>query len=372
MNNSTLKNTTILNVGPQHPSTHGVLRLKCELNGERIIKIEPIIGYLHRGMEKMAETGSYLQYLPVVDRIDYLSGFFCSFAYLDAIEKLMDIVCPLKALYIRTITMELNRISSHLLWLGCYLMDLGATSPFFYAFIEREKILHIFEKLAGARMMYNYYTLGGVKNDINKELLGEIKVFAGNFNKQLKELEDLINNNPIFISRTAMIGVLEQETAVNYSVTGANLRASGILKDLRKDFPYLIYKQIEFDIPYKKSGDSYSRYIVRVKEMKESCKIVNQCLDWLYSNIEDLKINLKINTAKIKPEGEAIGQVESPRGLMLCYICADGTNKPFRIKWRTPSFYSVQLINEIAKNYLVSDLMSIFGSLDVIMPEVDR
>ena len=361
-----------INIGPQHPSTHGVLRMIADLNGETILNITPVIGYLHRGMEKMAESRSYLQYLPVVDRIDYLAGFFCSHAYLSAVENLLNIDIPIKAKYIRTLTMEINRLCSHLLWLGCYMMDLGATSPLFYTFIEREKLFDILEDLTGSRMMYNYYTFGGVKKDIPIELLKRLEEFSENFPNAVREYENIITNNPIFLTRTQNIGILSKEKATEFSITGANLRASGVQKDLRKDKPYLIYNNLDFEVPTNQNGDCHARYSVRIKEMLESNKIIKQCINWLLENIEDTNIKEKININTIKPIGTAIGEVESARGLMQCIIVADGTNKPYRVKWRTPSFYSVQLINEISKNHLIADLMAIFGSLDIIMPEVDR
>ncbi len=370
--NEALINTMQINIGPQHPSTHGVLRLKVDLRGETIVNIEPIIGYLHRGMEKKAETGNYLQYLPVVDRVDYLSGFFCSYAYINAVETLINVEIPLKAKYIRTMTMEMNRITSHLLWLGCYLLDLGATSPLFYTFIEREKLLNIFEDLTGARMMYNYYTFGGVKRDIPVSMLKNIKTFTEEFPKAVKEYEDLIANNPIFITRTQRTGILTKENALQYSITGANLRASGINKDLRKDSPYLVYKNLDFNVPVSQNSDSYARCTVRMEEMKESNKIIKQCADFLLSDEKNSEINTKVNPLAIKPEGSVLCQVESTRGLIECYVEADGTNIPFRVKWRTPSFYAVQILNTIAKNQLLPDLMAVFGSLDIIMPEVDR
>lgn len=365
-------NTMILNIGPQHPSTHGVLRLKTTLNGETIVNIKTIIGYLHRGMEKMAENRTYLQYLPIVDRVDYLSGCFCSQSYLSAVEQLINIEIPNKAKYIRVLTMEMNRICSHLLWLGCYLMDLGASSPLFYTFTQREKLLNIFENLTGSRMMYNYYTFGGVKKDISKELLNTLKTFCKEFPTAIKEYEDLISNNPIFLTRTQNIGILTKEKATVFSITGANLRASGVSKDLRKDNPYLVYGNLEFNVPTSNNCDCHARYFVRLNEMKESTKIIEQCIEWLLGNENDTNIKEKINPIGIKPTGTAIGEVEAPRGLMQCVISSNGTTKPFRVKWRTASFYAVQIINELAKHRQVPDLMAIFGSLDIIMPEVDR
>lgn len=367
-----MTNTMLINIGPQHPSTHGVLRMQVEFDGETIKNIEPIIGYLHRGLEKMAENRTYLQYLPIVDRVDYLSGFFCSYAYVSAIENLINAEISIKAQYIRTLTMEMNRITSHLLWLGCYLLDLGATSPLFYTFLEREKLLNIFEDLTGSRMMYNYYTFGGVKRDISLELINKIKTFTEEFQNAINEYEDLITNNPIFLSRTQKTGILTKETATEYSITGANLRASGINKDLRKDSPYLVYNKLNFNIPTNKNADSHARYLVRIQELRESNEIIKQCIDWLFENLNDKDINSNINVLNIKPTGAAIGEVESTRGLMQCYVEANGTQSPTRVKWRTPSFYATQMINEIAQGHLLPDLMAIFGSLDIIMPEVDR
>ena len=368
--NETFQRTMQINIGPQHPSTHGVMRMVTELNGETVVNVESVIGYLHRGLEKMAENRNYLQYLPIVDRIDYLSGFFCSYAFINAVELLLKVDIPEKAKYIRTLTMEMNRLTSHLLWLGCYLMDLGATSPLFYTFLEREKLLNIFEDLTGNRMMYNYYSFGGVKRDIPIDMLKKINEFSDKFHKAVKEYEDLIN--PIFISRTKDIGILNSETAVNYSITGVNLRASGIKKDLRKDSPYLVYDRLEFDVPIHTNSDSHARYLLRIKEMKESNKIIKQCIEKLLEKENDTEINIGIKPLSIAPEGNAVSEVESPRGLMQCILTADGSYCPYRVKWRTPSFYAVQVINELAKGHLISDLISIFGSLDIIMPEVDR
>ncbi|MBR6163969.1 NADH-quinone oxidoreductase subunit D [bacterium] len=371
--NKTLKNTFQLNIGPQHPSTHGVLRCIEELDGERIKSLDFVVGYLHRGMEKMAENMTCLQYLPVVDRVDYLSGFFCSQAYLSAIETSLNFELPKKAQYIRVLTMELNRISSHLLWLASFLMDLGATSPYFYCFRERESILDIFENITGARMMYNYYTFGGVKSDISAEILDKIAEFLDEFPSHVKEYENIITNNPIFLDRTKEIGVISLKQAQNFGLTGVNLRASGSKADLRKDKPYLIYSELDFDVPFSIYGDAYTRYQMRIREMLESRKIALQCIEWLRKNISDDKVNLNINSKTVKiDEGLTIGSVEAPRGEIMCWLWGNGTNTPERVKWRTPSFYALQVLPEIMKGKMYSDLMSAFGSLDVIMPEVDR
>lgn len=368
-----LRETMKINIGPQHPSTHGVLRLVLEIDGEVIKECEPVVGYLHRGMEKMAESRSYLQYLPIVDRVDYLSSFFCAEAYCSAVEKICKIEVPKKAQYIRVLTMELNRIASHLLWLGTFMLDLGASSPFFYCFREREAILSLFEDLTGARMMYNYHVFGGVKNDLTEDFLAKLKIFCDDFPSKVDEYEDIITKNPIFLKRTYGIGILNKKTALDYSITGVNLRASGVVLDFRKQKPYLVYDELEFDIPNRKFGDSWSRYFIRVQEMRESLKIVNQCADWLKEHSLDEYKNSDIKQMMIKPPvGMAVSHVESARGLMSCIVYSDGSAKPLRVKWRTPSFYSVQVLPALIKNHMFSDLMAIFGSLDVILPEVDR
>lgn len=368
-----IKDTMKINIGPQHPSTHGVLRLVLETEGEVIKDCEPVVGYLHRGMEKMAESRSYLQYIPIVDRIDYLSSFFCAEAFCSAVEKLSNIEVPKKAQYIRVMMMELNRIASHLLWLGTFMLDLGASSPFFYCFREREVILSLFEDLTGQRMMYNYHTFGGVKNDLTDDFLDKLKVFCDDFPSKVDEYEAILTKNPIFLKRTYGIGILTKKTALDYSITGANLRASGVVLDFRKQKPYLVYDEMEFDIPNRKYGDSWSRYFVRVQEMREALKIVKQCAAWLKEHQSDEYKNNEIKPMMIKPSaGMAVSNIESARGLMSCIVYSDGSTKPLRVKWRTPSFYSVQVLPILIKNHMFSDLMAIFGSMDVILPEVDR
>ncbi len=367
MNKELLK----INVGIQHPSTHGVLRLITELDGETVKSVEPVIGYLHRGLEKAAESRSYLQYLPMVDRVDYLSGFFCSEAFCSAVETLADIEVPNRAKYIRCLLMELNRIASHLVWLGAYLMDLGASSPIFYAFREREMILRIFENLTGQRMMYNFHVFGGVKRDLSAEILDEIENFLEIFPKKIQEYENILTDNPIFLSRTKGVGILTKNSALNYSITGANLRSTGLNTDFRKQKPYLVYDKLDFEVPTETAGDCYARYLVRIAEMKQSQRIAAQCVDYLKNNSGEFK-NSSVNSFVIKPSGEASSFIEAPRGLMVCTVTATGEDKPYRVKWRTGSFYSVQILPMLLKDRNFADIMAIFGSLDVILSEVDR
>lgn len=360
-----------INIGPQHPSTHGVLRLVLELDGEIIKSCEPVIGYLHRGMEKMAENRTYLQYLPTVDRVDYLGGFFNAYVLCDAVENLAQIEVSKRSQYIRVLTLEMNRLSSHLLWLGTFLLDMGATTPLFYTFRDREEILSLFEELTGQRMMYNYYTFGGVRHDVSNEWLKKVDEFVKKMPRKIQDYEDIITNNPIFVTRTRDIGIISKHNALQYSITGPNLRASGIDVDYRKQNPYLVYSELDFNAITAQNGDSLDRYKVRIEEMRECLKLISQCTDWLKINQGDVISSVKQPTLKV-PEGEYISNVEAPRGVCSCYVKSDGTGTPYRVKWRTGSYYAVQILPKLLENSIYPDLMAIFGSLDVILPEVDR
>lgn len=360
-----------INIGPQHPATHGVLRLVLELEGEIIKSCEPVIGYLHRGIEKMAESRTYLQYLPTIDRVDYLSGFFNSYVFCDAVENLAKIEVSKRTQYIRVLTLEMNRLASHLLWLGTYLLDMGASSPFFYTFRDREEILTLFEELTGQRMMYNYYTFGGLRHDVSKEWLIKIVNFVKKMPRKIQDYEDIITNNPIFVTRTKNIGVISKNAAFQYSITGPNLRATGINLDYRKQKTYLIYDELDFVVPIAKNGDTLDRYKVRIAEMRECLKIISQCVDWLETNEGEVISSVKQPLLKVT-EGEFISNVEAPRGVCSCYVKSDGSGQPYRVKWRTGSYYAVQILPVILENSFYPDLMAIFGSLDVILPEVDR
>ena len=363
----TTKTTFKLNLGPQHPSTHGVLRLLLELEGEKIISCEPDIGYLHRGMEKMAEQMRYIQYLPTVDRIDYLAGFFYSYLFINNVEKALDVKIPEKVRIIRVMLLELNRIASHLLWVGAFLMDLGAVSPFFYAMREREMILRYFEKLTGQRMMYNYFVFGGIRHDIS--YLEDVEEIVKILPKKINDYEKIITNNPIFISRTKGKGILASNVAKNYSITGVNLRASGVDYDLRQNDE--LYKGFEFETVILKDCDAWTRYKARILEMRESIKIVEQALDKLKGFGELAQV--LINPINLKlPEGEYYSEIEAPRGLASCYIVSDGGEKPYRLKWRTGSYYSVNLLRTLLVDNYINDAIAIAGSLDIILPEVDK
>ena len=396
----------VVNIGPQHPSTHGVLRLVTTLNGEVVKDMEPVIGYLHRSKEKMAESRSYFQYQPTIDRVEYLSSFFDHFVFVSSIESIAKLKVPKRVQYIRMITMELNRITSHLLWFGTFLLDLGATSPMFYAFREREEIFKLFEDLTGARMMYNYYRFGGVNADLPVGWIEKCRKVIRNLPDRFDEYEAIVTKNPIILDRTVGIGKMDFETCMRYGVTGPSVRAAGVPMDLRKTNPYCCYDEIDFDVPVGKYGDVYDRYLVRIAEMRESVKIIEQCLDKIPGGdtqnilnkqaeieaarkaakekgedpkaIPDLdpewltqgqKINLMIYKP---PAGEVFTVCESPRGMLGCYLISDGTPKAYRLKWRGASFSNLSVLPELMIGKLYPDLMAIFGSLDVILPEVDR
>ena len=359
--------TLKLNLGPQHPSTHGVLRLLLELDGEKILSCEPDVGYLHRGMEKMAEGMTYIQYLPTVDRIDYLAGCFYSDLLCRTVEGAMGVNISERVRTIRVVLLELNRIASHLLWIGAFLMDLGALSPFFYAMREREMILRYFEKLTGQRMMYNYFVFGGVRKDI--EYLEDIEEIIKILPNKLNDYEKIITDNPIFLQRTKGKGILEPETALNYSITGVNLRASGVEYDLRKTDK--LYEGFEFTPVVLEGKDSWARYKARILEIKESIMLIKQGINKLKSNTNfEQKL---INPLNLKlPEGEYYSEIEAPRGLASIYIKSTGEDKPYRLKWRTGSYYSVNLLRKLLVGEYLNDAIAIAGSLDIILPEVDK
>lgn len=396
----------VVNIGPQHPSTHGVLRLVTTLNGEVVKAMEPVIGYLHRSKEKMAENRSLFQYQPTIDRVEYLSSFYDHMAFVSAVEAIAGLPVPKRVQYIRMMTMELNRISSHLLWFGTFLLDLGASTPFFWAFRDREIIFKLFEDLTGARMMYNYYRFSGVNNDLPEGWLAQVLAFCDEFPKRLDEYEAVATKNPIVIDRCVGQGILDKAACMKFGVSGPALRAAGVAADLRKTHPYACYDELDFNIPIATEADTYARYRVRMAEMRESLKLIRQCVAQIPGG-DSAEVNAyrkqvaeaeaakkaspeaeitvpawdadwdtmgkKINLLTYKPPaGEAMSLVESPRGVLGCYMLTDGTPKPLRVKWRGASFSNLSCLPELMKGHMYSDLMAIFGSLDVIMPEVDR
>jgi NADH-quinone oxidoreductase subunit D len=363
----------VLNMGPQHPSTHGVLRLELVLEGEIIQKVTPHIGYLHRCFEKHTEAMTYPQVVPYTDRMDYLASMYNEFGYAVAVEKLLGIEVPERVEYIRVIMGEFQRIASHLVALGTYGIDIGAFTPFLYCFRDREKILHLFEITCGARLLYNYIWPGGVSHDLHPDFTRLAKEFIPYFRKTIDELNNLLSYNKIFVERTANVGILPAETAINYGVTGPMLRASGFKWDIRKDDPYSVYNKFNFDIPVGQGlmgtvGDSWDRYYVRVLEMEESCKIIEQALEQIPEGDVSSAIPKRIKP----PVGQVYGRVENPRGELGYFIISNGSTSPFRIKVRGPSFVNLSVIDVLCRGHMIADVITILGTTDIVLGEVDR
>lgn len=367
----------LLNMGPQHPSTHGVFRVVIRTDGEMVLESESHIGYLHRCFEKCAEGNNYIQVVPYTDRMDYLCAMINNLGYAEAVEKLLGLVPPERGLYIRIIASELNRIASHLMAFGTYGLDLGAITAFLYAFRDRERVLKIFEKMCGQRLNYSYVRVGGVSFDISDEVLAEIEAFLDYFDpKIIDEYDNLLSYNGIFISRTANVGVMSPELAISYGVTGPALRGSGVARDLRRDEPYCIYDRFQFDIPVGTGelgqlGDCWDRYMVRIREMRESCKILRQAL----RDIPSGPFCDKKAYRAVKPKkGEAYHKVEGARGELGYHIVSDGTSNPYRVKARAPSFSNISVLDALTArgDCMLADIVAVIGSLDIVMGEVDR
>lgn len=363
----------VLNMGPQHPSTHGVLRLELELEGELITKVVPHIGYLHRCFEKHAEAMTYPQVVPYTDRMDYLASMGNEFGYAVAVERLLGIQVPERVEYIRVIMAELQRIASHLVALGTYGADIGAMTPFLFCFRDREMILSLFEMTCGARLLYNYIWVGGLSHDLHPDFVRKTREFCSYFKPKIKELNDLLTYNKIFVERTANIGILPLETAINFGISGPMLRGSGLKWDLRKDDPYSIYHKFDFDIPVGEGkmgtvGDCWDRYYVRVLEMGESLKIIEQALDQLPEGDVTSAIPKRIKP----PIGQVYARIENPRGELGYFIISDGSVNPFRVKVRAPSFVNLGVMDVLCRGHLVADIVAILGSVDIVLGEVDR
>ncbi len=363
----------ILNMGPQHPSTHGVLRLELQLEGEIITKLIPHIGYLHRCFEKHAEAMTYPQVIPYTDRMDYLASMGNEFGYAVAVEKLLNIQVPERVEYIRVIMAELQRIASHLVALGTYGADIGAMTPFLFCFRDREKILSLFEMTCGARLLYNYIWVGGLSHDLHPDFVRQTRDFVTYFKPKIKELNDLLTYNKIFIDRTSNVGILPLDTAINFGISGPMLRGSGLKWDLRKDDPYSVYHKFDFDIPVGEGkvgtvGDCWDRYYVRVLEMGESLKIIEQALDQLPEGDVSSAIPKRIKP----PVGQVYARVENPRGELGYFIISDGSVNPFRVKVRAPSFVNLGVMDVLCRGHMVADIIAILGSVDIVLGEVDR
>jgi NADH-quinone oxidoreductase subunit D len=363
----------ILNMGPQHPSTHGVLRLELQLEGEIIKKVIPHIGYLHRCFEKHAEAMTYPQVIPYTDRMDYLASMANEFGYVIAVERLLNIEVPERVDYIRVIMAELQRIASHLVALGTFGNDIGAMTPFLFCFRDREMILSLFEMTCGARLLYNYIWIGGLSHDLHPDFVRQTRSFCNYFKPKIKELNDLLTYNEIFIKRTAHIGILPIDTAINFGISGPMLRASGLKWDLRKNDPYSVYHKFDFDIPVGNGkvgtvGDCWDRYYVRVIEMFESLKIIEQALAQLPEGDVTSAIPKRIKP----PMGQIYSRVETPRGELGYFIMSDGSVNPFRVKVRAPSFVNLEVMDILCRGHMVADVIAILGSVDIVLGEVDR
>ncbi len=359
----------MINVGPQHPSTHGVFRLRVTFDGEVILDVEPIFGYLHRGSEKLAEERTYTQVMTLADRLDYVASMSNNLAYVLAVEKLANIRVPERAMYLRVISAELIRVASHLLATGFLLNDLGAlATPLMYCFREREKILDLFEMMCGARVTFSYMRPGGVFQDVPDDFWPALRRFLEEMPHYIDELEQLISDNEIVLVRTRNVGVLSPEAAINGSTSGPVLRASGVQWDLRKADPYEIYDRVKFNVPIGATGDNYDRYIVRIMEMRESLKIVEQCIQ----QIEPGPVRVEVPALIRPPEGDAYGRVEAPRGELGFYLVSDGSVAAYRCKIRAPSFINLTVLPDLLIGWKLADMVVTFGSIDIVLGEVDR
>jgi NADH-quinone oxidoreductase subunit D len=360
-----------LNFGPQHPSTHGVLRIVLKVDGERIVSARPDIGYLHRGTEKLFETETYPMIVPHTDRMDYVAAATNNHAYVLTVEKLLGLEVPRRGQYIRVVLDEMQRISSHLLWLATAAIDLGAITPFFYTFREREVVLDLFEEYCGARLTLNCMRVGGLLEDLTPGWIEKVSAFAEDLGSKIDEYEDLLTENRIWKQRTVGIGVLPVDRCIAWGVTGPPLRAAGLAWDIRRAIPYECYPDLDFEIPTGKNADTYDRYLVRVAELRQSRRILLQGCDWLGKNPTG-EIRGKVPRV-IKPvAGEAYASVESPKGELGFYLVSNGGNRPYRLHVRPPSFINLQALPEMARGHLVSDLVAIIGTIDIVLGEVDR
>ncbi|MEJ5370149.1 MAG: NADH-quinone oxidoreductase subunit D [Bryobacteraceae bacterium] len=358
----------VLNMGPQHPSTHGVLRVILKLDGERVLSTECVIGYLHRGVEKIGENRTWQMFAPYVDRMDYVAAVSNGLGYCLAVEKLLGVEAPPRAQAVRVILTELNRIASHLLWLGTHALDIGAITPLFYCMRERELILNIYEKYCGARLTTHAFRIGGLQYETYEGFEKECLEFCDIFEKKIDEYEELLTGNRIWQQRLKGVGILTAEDCKEYGVTGPMLRAAGVKWDLRKAQPYSGYEKYDFEIPTGQNGDTYDRYIVRMQEMRQSARIVRQAV----SDIPAGPIMAKVGKVIKPPAGEAYVSIEAPKGELGYYIVSDGSTQPYRVRIRPPSFVNLQALDKMCRGALVADVVAIIGTTDIVLGEVDR
>ena len=358
----------MMNMGPQHPATHGVFRMVLAIDGERVVNMEPHIGYLHRGTEKLCENEQYSQIITLFDRLDYISNFNNELVFCMATEKLMGLEVPERAQYIRVILCELNRISSHFLFYGTFGLDAGAMTPVMYGFRERERIQSLFEAVSGARMMHNYFRVGGLRLDLPEDFHERITWLLGELKKGAEEADRLLTFSEVFLARTRDVGTIDAQTAIGFGLSGPNLRATGVPYDVRRAEPYSIYDRLEFDLPVGDRGDCWDRYYVRIQEIYQSIRIVEQCLEQLPQG----PIMAKVRRIARPPAGEVFAHAENPRGDFGVYLVSTGADKPYRVKMRPPSFCNLMALKHMMRDAYVADAVMILGSLDIVLGEVDR
>jgi NADH-quinone oxidoreductase subunit D len=359
----------VLNMGPQHPSTHGVLRVVLRLDGERVVDCDVVIGYLHRGIEKLSEARDWTQIVLLTDRTDYLAAASNNLGYVETVEKLMGLEVPRRALYLRTVLAELQRIASHLVWLGTHAMDIGAMTVFLYCFRERELVLDLFEEFCGARLTYNSMRIGGLPQDIPPGWDRKVREFCDLVEPKIAEYETLLTQNRIWLERTRGIGVISGPDATAIGMSGPLLRASGVMRDIRKDEPYAAYNEFEFDIPLGVNGDTYDRYLVRLEEMYQSVRIVRQALDGMPEGPFIGKVPRLIKP----PAGETYHAIEAPKGELGYFIASDGKSlSPYRLRIRPPSFCNLQALRPLIRGHLLADVVALIGTIDIVLGEVDR
>jgi NADH-quinone oxidoreductase subunit D len=361
-------NELILNMGPQHPATHGVLRVILRLDGEKVLGLECVIGYLHRGVEKIAEHRTYTMFNPYVDRMDYVAAVSNGLGYCEAVEKLLNIEAPPRADYIRVILTELNRLASHQLWLGTHALDIGAMTPLFYTFRDREEILKIFERYCGARLTTHAFRIGGCQYETYEGFEKDVKKFVAFVAPKIDEYEELLTTNRIWVERTKNVGTISAKDCIAYGVTGPVLRASGVKWDIRKAQPYAAYGKFDFEVPTGQNGDTYDRYLVRMAEMRQSLRIIQQAID----GIPEGPIMAKVSKVMKPPVGEIYHSIEAPKGELGYFIVSDGSTQPYRVRVRPPSFVNLQALDLMCRGQLVADVIAVIGTLDIVLGEVDR
>ena len=361
-------NELILNMGPQHPATHGVLRVILKLDGEKVLGVECVIGYLHRGVEKIGENRTYTMFNPYVDRMDYVAAVSNGLGYCETVEKLLQVEAPPRANYIRVILTELNRLASHMLWLGTHALDIGAMTPLFYTFRDREEILKIFEKYCGARLTTHAFRIGGCLYETYDGFERDVKNFVDFVPPKIDEYEDLLTSNRIWVERTKNVGKISAADCKALGVTGPVLRASGVKWDIRKALPYAAYPDFDFEIPVGANGDTYDRYLVRMQEMRQSLRILRQAVE----GIPEGPIMAKVPKVMKPPAGEVYHSIEAPKGELGYFIVSDGSTQPYRVRVRPPSFVNLQALDLMVRGQLVADVVAVIGTLDIVLGEVDR